>query len=207
MTALDALTGGAEPRPCGSLAADGGHAGRRGQLARSLFRVRRGRWFYDLGDIFARRDRGVCRTGGARIAAVRAVPASAGIRQRDHLGRVKLRRLRVRCHELITRRTPPPDYLCSSRPSQSRGTSDDEGASGVAGHVWPRLVDCSHANETFQFDEDPVCGAHSSLPWISCSCLSPRRMPRRLMEHGPFCRFAIQRRREPGDTRGVTTLP
>ena len=38
-------------------------------------------------------------------------------------------------------------------------------------------------------------------------CLPPRRMPRRLMEHGPFCRFAIQRRREPGDTRGVTTLP
>jgi len=43
----------------------------------------------DLGGLFARRDR----TGGARIAAVRAVPASAGIRQRDHLGRVKLRRL------------------------------------------------------------------------------------------------------------------
>jgi hypothetical protein len=28
----------------------------------------------------------------------------------------------------------------------------------------------------------------------------------RLMEHGPFCKSAIQRRREPGDTRGVTTL-
>ena len=137
----------------------------------------------------------------ARAAAYMEAPRRVPSRERGGTSRPGLS-LRCARQQRSRRGAFGQTTLVPADLSKAEERANSEDASGVAGHVLLRLVDRSRTNDLFQFDEDLVCGAHSSLPRISCFCLSPRRMPRHLMEHGPFCRPAIQRRREPGDTRG-----